>query len=49
LMSFTLFKETTGAIVIDFLEWVQNCDNSLFPDNGSGRSQSLPAQRSNDS
>jgi len=48
LMSFTLFKETTGNIVIEFLEWVQNCDESLFTDNGSGRSQSLPRQRSND-
>jgi hypothetical protein len=48
LMSFTLFKETTGNIVIEFLEWVQNCDESLFSDNGSGRSQPLPRQRSND-
>ena len=48
LMSFTLFKETTGNIVIEFLEWVQNCDESLFSDNGSGRSQPLPRERSND-
>ena len=48
LMSFTLFKETTGNIVIEFLEWVQNCDDSLFSENGPSRSHPLPRQRSND-
>jgi hypothetical protein len=48
LMSFTLFKETTGNIVIEFLEWVQNCDESVLSENGSGRSQLSPRQRSND-
>jgi hypothetical protein len=35
LMSFALFKETTSAIVIEFLEFVANCDNSVLAENGS--------------
>jgi hypothetical protein len=46
LMSFSLFKETTGGIVIEFLEWVQNCDDSLFEENGSDRHQPSPKSRS---
>jgi hypothetical protein len=37
LISFALFKETTGAIVIDFLEFVQNCDDSVQSGNGKER------------
>ena len=29
LISFTLLKETTATIVIEYLEWAQNCDNSV--------------------
>jgi hypothetical protein len=29
LISFTLFKETTASIVIEYLEWVQNRDHSV--------------------
>ena len=47
LISFMLLKETTGAIVIEFLEFVQNCDDSVLTGNGSDRSQSPPRQRPN--
>ncbi len=47
LMSFILFKETTGTIVIEFLEWVQACDESVLSESGSSRSPSVSRQRSN--
>ncbi len=39
LISFALFKETTGKIVIEFLEFVHNCDDSIVNGNGTDRPQ----------
>jgi hypothetical protein len=47
LISFTLFKETTGNIVIEFLEFVQNCDESVLSGKGSERPQASPSHRTN--
>ena len=48
LMTFILLKQNTGMIVVEFIEFVQNCDESVLFGNGAGRSQPSPALRSND-
>ena len=47
LMTFMLLKESTGSIVVEFIEFVQNSDESVIFENGPGRSQPSPRQRSN--
>jgi hypothetical protein len=47
LISFCLFKESTGSVVIEFLEFVQNCDESVTSKNGPGQTEPAPRQRSN--
>jgi len=48
LMTFMLLKESTGTIVVEFIEFVQNSDDSVIFENGAGRSQPSPRQRAND-
>ena len=47
LMTFILLKESTGTIVIEFLEFVQNCDQPTESGNGTARSQASPRTRTN--
>jgi hypothetical protein len=47
LISFMLIKESTGTIVIDFLEFVQNCDESVLTGNGADRPQPVSHSRTN--
>ena len=47
LMTFILLKESTGSIVVEFIEFVQNSDESVIFENEPGRSQPSPRQRSN--
>jgi hypothetical protein len=48
LMTFILLKENTGMIVVEFIEFTQNCTESVIFGNEAGRSQPSPRQRSND-
>ena len=48
LMTFILLKEDTCTIVVEFIQFFQNCDESVLFGNGAGRSQPSSPQRSND-
>jgi hypothetical protein len=48
LMTFILLKENTCTIVVEFIQFFQNCDESVLFGNGAGRSQPPSPQRSND-
>ena len=48
LMTFMLLKESTGSIVVEFIEFAHNCTESVIFGNEAGRSQPSPRHRSND-